>query len=347
MGKFIGGTRFSNADLEAARNMSTVDVISSRTGYTFRREGSEWHCKEHDSLVVFSDGKGWKWYSRLEQGEPLKGNNAIAFLMKVEGLSFQDSVAELVTPSGRVYSPVKEEQKIEKPKSLQLPPSANDFSQVINYLQKQRGIDPIIIKHCINYGMLYQDQRNNCVFVGRDESGTPRYASRRGTYTPPGKDPFKRDCAGSNKMYGFLMQGSCKEHIFVFEAPIDVLSHATLTMEKAHGMERSDWRTSWIKHSRLALGGTSDNALARYLIVHPEVKQISLCLDNDEAGQTHAAAYKEKYEKEGYTVNIYKVPPGMGKDYNDYLLKFKQEKHTRQQIMSQCVQNSNASTRTH
>lgn len=338
MGKFIGGSRFSDSDLENARNMSTTDVISSRTGYTFVRAGSEWHCKEHDSLVVFSDGKGWKWYS---QG--LSGNNAISYLIKVESLSFQDAVAELVAPSGKVYKPLTENQKIEKPKVLELPPKADNTESVENYLSNIRGIDISIVKYCINRGYIYQDLRRNCVFVGRDENGTPKYASRRGTYTPPGTQPFKRDCSGSSKMYGFLMEGTCKEHVFVFEAPIDVLSHATLTMEKARGLRRDNWQLSWTKHTRLALGGTSDGALARYLIANPKVKTISFCLDNDDAGQKHAAAYKEKYEKEGYKVNIYTVPPGMGKDYNDYLLRFNAEKFQRQININMCAAAKSAS----
>lgn len=325
MGRFIGGTRFSDTDLEEARNMSTVEVISSRTGYSFVRAGNEWHCKQHDSLVVFSDGKGWSWYS---QG--LKGNNAISYLMNVENLSFQDAVAELVTPSGTKYRPIPESERTEKPKTLQLPPRASSSERVENYLSRERCIDISIVKYCIHYGYIYQDIRNNCVFVGRDENGIAKYASRRGTYTPAGAEPFKRDCPGSNKSYGFLMEGYLKEHVFVFEAPIDVLSHATLTMEKAHGLKRDNWQISWQKHTRLALGGTSDKALARYLSINPKVKTISFCLDNDKAGLSHAKEYKEKYEKEGYTVNVYSVPPGMGKDYNDYLCRFKSEKLQRQ-----------------
>lgn len=335
MGKFVGGTRFSDEDLARAREMSTLEVISARTGFNFKRVGYEYHAKEHNSLVVFSDQKGWAWYSRIRNGEDCKGNNAISYLMKIEGLSFQDAVCELITPSQTVkYNPVGE-QAIEKPKILELPPKAATTGAVEKYLVGERMIHLSVVKHCINYGYLYQDQRNNCVFVGRDEQGNPKYASKRGTYNPPGQEPYKRDCAGSSKMYGFLMEGTCKEHIFVFEAPIDVLSHATLTMDKAKGLARNDWPVSWQRHTRLALGGVSDNALQRYLITHPNiVKTISFCLDNDEAGQTHAQLYKEKYENEGFKVNIFKPPEGMGKDYNEYLQNYTKQKIQRQTALS-------------
>lgn len=326
--KFVGGTRFSDADLQVARDMSTVDVISSRMGFTFHRVGYEYKCKEHDSLVVFSDGKGWCWYSKND----CKGNNAISFLMKVEKLNFQEAVVELINPSGYKFN-YAEESKIEKPKVLILPEKSKSNYHVEKYLQNQRGIAPSIVSDCIKKGYLYQDKYKNCVFVGYDENGVAKYASKRGTYTHQGSQPYKRDCTGSNKIYGFLMDGNCQTHVFVFEAPIDVLSHATLNMEKAKGLGRSDYQTSWQNHTRLALGGVSDKALARYLIVNPNITTISFCLDNDETGRSHAEAYKEKYEKEGYKVNVYNVPTGKGSDYNEYLQNFLVEKNSKQKQM--------------
>lgn len=320
MGKFVGGTRFSPDDLERARKIDTVDLISRRTGYTFHRVGSEWHCKEHDSLVVFRDRNGWTWYS---QGK--KGSSALEYLMTIEGLGFQDAVCELVTPE-HTYTPPKKSEVFEKPKELQLPPKAKNNIKVVQYLVNTRCIDRIVVQRCLDDGIIYQNDKNDCVFIGKDSlTGKPKYASRRGTYTKADGSAFKRDCAGSDKSYGFLLEGAggaYQEHVFVFEAPIDALSHATLNIEKAKGMHRDNWQTSWLNHSRLALGGVADNALRRYLEVHPKITSISFCLDNDNAGMTAAEEYRKKYSDKGYDVKIYTVPKGYGKDYNEYLCKY-------------------------
>lgn len=83
----------------------------------------------------------------------------------------------------------------------------------------------------------------------------------------------------------------------------------------------ADWKNSWKRHTRLALGGTADVALGTYLATHPKVNEISFCLDRDEAGRTASAKYLEKYFVQGYKVNIYAVPENCGKDYNEYLCK--------------------------
>ena len=313
--------RFTELELEQARNYSTLDIISKRTGFSFKREGSEYKCVEHDSLVVFSDCKGWQWYSCTKNGKDLKGNNAIAYLMKVEGLTFRQAVCEIIQPN--CYKP-SEEKALEKPKSLILPPKSANNDKIINYLCHERCISPIVVKSFIQKGLIYQDEHNNVVFVGRDTDGTAKYACKRGTYTAPEHAPYKRECAGSSKMFGFIQEGNFKEQIFVFEAPIDLLSHATLTMEKARKLGKSDWSVSWGNYSRLALGGVADKALERYLIVYPQVNTISFCFDNDETGRSFAYSYKEKYEKEGYNVNIYNAPTG--KDYNEYLQAYARAK---------------------
>ena len=59
---------------------------------------------------------------------------------------------------------------------------------------------------------------HNAVFVGRDEDGVPRYAHQRGT-----AGSFRLDVKGSDKAFNFCYRGE-GERLFVFEAPIDLLS---------------------------------------------------------------------------------------------------------------------------
>lgn len=237
MNVFKPGTRLSDEQIQAARDMSTCEVISAITGFSFERAGSEWKCKEHNSLRVFKDGKGWIWYS-----QNISGATSIDFLMKSEGYSWQQAVTTLTngqyTPSS--YSYHKDEQP-EKPKQLNLPErTPGKYSRVYAYLMKQRCIDVEVINYCVKNEILYEDKRGNCVFVGKDDTGKPKYAMLRGTYTPDKGQAFKGEASGSNKMYGFRMDGTCETHLYVFEAPIDALSHATLNIQRSKDMGIAD-----------------------------------------------------------------------------------------------------------
>lgn len=324
MSKFIKGSHFTNEQMDMVRNMSTVEVIQKSMGFTFKRAGSDQRCIEHDSLVVFKDGKGWKWYSQDKSG-----CNAIDFMMKIHNYSFQEAVATLLGNdygNGISQSAYTNDKPVER-KPFKLPQKTSGrYDQIYAYLMKTRCIDFEVVNYCVQNKILYQDEKANCVFVGRDDNGEAKYATRRGTLTLPGIKPFKGEVSGSNKMFGFKMEGTCQSHLFVFEAPIDALSHATLNIEKAKGMGRQDYKTSWQRHTRLALGGVADVALDTYLVTHPRVKEISFCLDNDESGRNAAQKHMKKYTAQGYKVNIYSVPEGYGKDYNEYLLHFQQVK---------------------
>ncbi len=96
------------------------------------------------------------------------------------------------------------------------------------YLQK-RGIAPQVIRGFIEAGLLYEDSlHHNCVFVGREASGKPVFASKRGTYGLNGSG-FKGDVPGSNKDVAFRLPCDLAlDHVAVFEAPIDLMSFCTL-----------------------------------------------------------------------------------------------------------------------
>lgn len=325
MAQFRPGRRFSPEELMQAKSASTVDVIHQVTGFDFVKKGREWKCREHDSLCVFADGKGWKWYSR-----DIQGSNAIDFLVKAEGYQFQDAVTEIIgdrkmgTPSKYISAHTSVAQHPDK-KELRLPEHApNDsYERVFAYLAKTRCIEPAVIYKCIEQGLLYQDVKGNCVFVGREKgTGTPKYAALRGTCTIEGVPAFKGECAGSDKSYGFLI-GAPESNVYVFESAIDAMSHASLVIHKAR--QRNVDENVWQKYPRLSLGGVSDRALERFLKENSQITTISFCLDNDEAGKNAAKLYAEKYEAQGYKVNIYTAPSAIAKDYNEYLCAYKQQ----------------------
>ena len=199
------------------------------------------------------------------------------------------------------------------PKPFKLPEASRFPSKMLAYLQ-DRGIHPDLIWECIQAGTLYESRRyQNCVFVGRDTEGHARFACLRGT-----RDSFRMDAAGSDKRYNFSLLAADPKcpRLAVAESPIDALSLATLVK-----LSGGEWRDSHY----LSLGGTAPRAMLQFLHDHPHVTQVSLCLDNDNAGMVGMErlenAIREDPELSQQVKLIYHNPPPAehGKDYNEFL----------------------------
>ena len=211
--------------------------------------------------------------------------------------------------------PPKKEEKTE-PKALRLPEKYQDSKRVMQYLF-DRGIDYQIIQECIADGVIFESngRYHNAVFVGKDETGTLKYAAYRGL----GSSTFKGDAYGSDKQYSFrlLAKEPCQS-VHLFEAAIDLLSYATLL--KAQG---KDYKSE----NLLSLSGvyqpkkeSKDSkipiALSVFLEKNPLIKTIHLHLDNDKTGRLCTKTLKELL---GNKYEVFDEPPKKGKDYNDYL----------------------------
>ena len=217
-------------------------------------------------------------------------------------------------------------KKTAKKKPFRLPWVKRCATFAVSYLQR-RGVHSDIIRRCMQLGLFYESRYNNeavCVFVGRDDTGTGRFACVRGI-----AGDLKKDISGSDKRFSFCyppdQPGS--RHLAVFEAPIDALSHATL--QKLEGWQWNGYR--------LSLGGTSPVALVAFLERHPEITRVALYLDNDLAGRVNARKIKlllksdQRFSKIRVSVN----PPRSGKDYNEKLQRtlqtIREEKHASRQ----------------
>ena len=291
--------------IEKAKEWDLLSYLEQYEPKELKRCGPREYCtRTHDSLKI-SNGM-WCWNSR-----GIGGRTALDYLIKVRGLSFVRAVETLC---GSCPPPAPERPPEKPPKPFELPKSAFCPSAVVPYLQG-RGIDPEIIAACMDAGILYESRKyQNCVFVGKDLEGKARFACLRGT-----RDSFRIDVESSDKRYNFCLpaaDANCPR-LAVAESPIDALSLATLV--KRNG---GDWRDSFY----LSLGGTADRAMMRFLRDHPQITQVSLCLDNDGAGmkgmERMEQAIREDPELSGRVKLIYKNPPPLeyGKDYNEFLI---------------------------
>ena len=277
---------YTQEQIDRANRADIADFLRTQ-GETLERAGNEYRWKRHDSLTVREN----KWYRHSQS----KGGGPIDFVMEFYGRSFTEAVQLLIGELGEG----KPEQTAPPPLSdFRLPPRSPDPGQVKRYLTEARRIDEDVTGFFLSTGDIYEEAaHHNAVFVGRDESGIPRYAHQRGT-----TGNFRLDVKGSDKAFNFCYRGE-GEKLFVFEAPVDLLSFLCL------------FKKDWQKHSYLSLGGVGEKALVRFLSDRPSVKTIYLCLDSDEAGN-EACSRIAKLTPEGLTVH--RLVP-LFKDWNEVL----------------------------
>lgn len=261
--------------------------------------------RTHDSLKI-SNGK-WCWWSR-----GIGGRSALDYLIKVRGMDFVEAVQHLCgCTSYTPLPPTFTVKPLKKPPFVLPKPYANN-ERVLRYLTG-RGIDPDILMYCIKTGRLYEDERHNCVFVGFDSGGKPRYAMLRSS-SPA--SVFLHEADGSNKRYAFALSFQpAFGTIHLFESAIDLLSFATL--RKGKWRDFNYLSLSGIYQPRKTLSETPlPIALAQYLIDHTNTKHIALCLDNDDAGRIAAQTICTLLPGH-YTTEM--LLPEKGKDYNNQL----------------------------
>ncbi len=292
---------FSEDDLYRANNADLVSYLGGCGGHV-KKVGSTYQyvytdgSGTHDSVTIH----GGKWYDHKNQ----RGGYAVKFLQEFLNFSFQDAVVELLgghCSAQTVSSPGAAPESVVKP--FELPEPNSNMRRVFAYLTKQRFIDPQIISHFAHEHKIYEDSKyHNAVFVGMDENGTPKQASVRSTISF-GKI-FRLTVANSDTKYSFSHFGNDGK-LFVFEAPIDMLSFITL------------YQKDWKDHSYIAMNGVYESAILKALENHSELKSVYLCTDSDEGGIEAAERLRDILREHGYT-DIFRIMPQQ-KDWNECL----------------------------
>lgn len=293
---------FSEDDLYRANTADLVSFLQSHGG-NVKKVGSTYKyiytdgSGTHDSVTIY----GGKWYDHKNQ----RGGYAVKFLQEFLGFSFQDSVIELLGGHCSTQSVRSAPKETPKPvvKPFELPEPNSDMRRVFAYLTKQRFISPDIISHFAHEHKIYEDSKyHNVVFVGTDENGAPKQASVRSTISF-GKT-FRITVANSDTKYSFSHFGN-NEKLFVFEAPIDMLSFITL------------YQKDWQQHSYIAMNGVYESAMLRALESHSDLQNVYLCTDSDEGGIEAAERLRDILSEKGYT-EIFRIAPQQN-DWNEAL----------------------------
>ena len=293
---------FTEEEKMTANSVDLADFLRMR-GEKLERAGREYKLiysddsGSHDSITI----RGSTWFDHKNQ----TGGGAIKFMQYHYGMDFPTAVQELL--GQRVTSlssvPLKSTKQSEKQKDFRLPEANNNMHRVFAYLIKQRFIAPEVITHFAKRKLLYEDkEHHNAVFVGADENGVPRQAHKRGT-TTFGKS-FRQTVEGSDTKYSFAHFGESGK-LFIFEAPIDMLSYLTLYPE------------NWQEHSYIAMNGVYENAVLTALKGHSNLSEIVICTDNDVGGIDSADRLSDILKEKGYA-DIKRILP-INKDWNEDL----------------------------
>lgn len=306
---------------EVVKKAKEIDLLTyfmnNNPSQLVRKGTNTYSLKEHDSVII-SNGL-WHRFSTNEAGK-----TAVDYLMKVEKMTLQEAVKNVLNREMVKYTMLKEEQK--ENRKIVIPVRASTNIQAIEYL-KNRGIDEEIIQECVDKKLIYQEnQTNNVVFLGYDNEGNIKYAGCRST----NNTRIMRDAKGSSKEFSFrLLSNKKSSTLHIFESSIDLLSYATMLKIKGY-----DYK----KYNLIALAGVyqpSSNieqskvpiAIQSYLNKYKDVQDIVLHFDNDRAGRQATKAMILALNK----YNVYDIPAPYGKDINDYLC-FKLGLKKRQEI---------------
>lgn len=277
---------YTKTQIDRANGVNLEDFLRSQ-GETLIRSGREYRWKAHDSLTVREN----KWFRHSQS----KGGFPIDFVMEFYGKSFPEAVQMLTGEAGTEKNNVPDAVP---PAEFHLPLHNSTADSAIQYLTDRRGLNRKLVEAFLISGDIYEDaQHHNVVFVGRDRSGIPRYAHVRGT-----AEQFRQDVTGSDKSYSFRYEGAGNQ-LFVFEAPIDLLSFICLYPK--------DWQT----RSYLSLGGVAGKALDRFLSECKDIQKVFLCLDNDIAGNDACIRLLSGIPD---TVTVMRLVPAR-KDWNEVL----------------------------
>lgn len=323
-----GKAYYTKEQYQAAKYESNALEYAQSQGYDLVNENGWYKLREHNSMVFSPDGR-WYWNSRDLSGR------ALEFMIYYENRTVVDAVLTLTNdpeytrnrpaernaaPQSAAVQPAPRTATTIPKDAFKLPEKAQNCKLLFYYLCAQRGLDKSVVQEMIRQNRLYQSAYArpdgkilcNATFVYQDSTGKPVGAYQRGMADREGVAPYKRDVPGSDKSWGWQLAGNgAVTTVAVFEGAIDAASDASLT-----AMQCKD--DSWKAIDRLSLEGVGMQPLLTYLQNHPNVREVTLMLDADDAGRRAASQIAQKLQAQGYKVND--VTPPFGKDWNEVLV---------------------------
>lgn len=270
-------------------------------GYPLIKEGKYYHMEGHDSMIFAPNGM-WYWNSHGVQGK------ALDFMMIYEGKTAREAILELTEGQTVISAPIRPPLPPTQEAVFALPKKSGSTKRLFAYLCGKRRLKRGVVSELLDRELLYEGiyeakgrQYHNAIFVYYNPAEKAVGAFIRGV----GDVPYKREVAGSDKSYGWLLRGTCDapKVVYVFEAAIDAISQRCLE-DDADEVDR------------LSLEGLASTPLLNYLSRSPTVTHVVLMLDNDDAGRRATRSIAARLPPQ---ITVHTVLPPQGKDWNEAL----------------------------
>lgn len=267
--------RFSDEQLQRASGIDIVAMLQGQ-GEKLKKQGRVYRWMRYDSTVI--DRNRWYRHSREIGGGPIQ------FMQHFYGMDFVEAVKYLL--DGEEGAELVQASRTPEPKLPFVPPQlSKNMHRTFAYLIKTRKIDADIVQHFVNEKKILEtEEYHNTAFCGYDEKGEMKQMHLRSTL--PG-NRFFMDIDGSNKQYYFRHIGTNSD-VYVFEAPIDMLSYITMNKE------------NWQESSYVCLGGVAIDALKNVLSTNEQISKVYMCVDRDDAGDKTVKRIGDELNEMGY-----------------------------------------------
>ncbi|MBF0398634.1 MAG: DUF3991 and TOPRIM domain-containing protein [Desulfobacterales bacterium] len=216
---------------EELKKLKQIDLVNYAIaqGYVIRKdksvEKSIFLEKNGDKIVVNKIKN--IYFSVVNTND---NGNIISFIQKRKGLNLGEIRKELRPYLTIFFSPTSPKKFESKKKSVFLPPPfvKDNLKFVINYLVNERKIDFDLLNRLTLKGMLYADNKCNCVFLMVNKNGIVG-AELRGIFG----GEFRGLAKGSSRDDGFFQISGTGSYVLV-ESAIDALSYKQIFNTDMH-----------------------------------------------------------------------------------------------------------------
>lgn len=309
-----------------------VTDLAQRMGYSLVKKGRYYSLKEHDSVIIDTTKNCFWRNSRFSQGFKGGAGSTIDFVMEFGGepdykaamrrIALMYGIEGDKPPSVAYQRPEppqtgnKPQTKKTYPKTLVLPKHAHkEKNETVYPYLLSRGISHSVIRYFLARKMLYEDNHRNCVFVSPKQD----FGCIRST----GETRFLTDVEGSDYRKCFFFKGVNAKKLYVAESVIDIMSVMTYLQIRSERSNEQPERENWYgNHAYLALSGTNKiQSLFYHISQEPDIREVYLCLDRDEAGRIADEKAVEGLKNMGFrgVCRILKAPDEQCKDWNDFV----------------------------
>ena len=307
---------YSKEQIKQANLINLEDFLRMQ-GETLMKAGKDKRWARVKTVTIRENM--WHDWKTSEGGYPIE------FVKRYFNKGFKEAMEILLSSVGDVQMVESSRHNQEKPKRFVAPYRNNNNKRAYAYLSETRLIDKDILNYFFKNGYIYEDnQYHNVVFVGFDEDGIIRHAHKRSTSV--GGKSFRGNVESSDSRYPFQYRGT-SERVYVFEAPIDLLSYLTLHKD------------NWEQDNYIALNGLGTDGLEHLLEQRQDIQSIMLCFDHDEAGIEACERVTDKLIEKGY--GQIGIVQSTYKDFNEDIMalagreyKLSEESQKRQWINS-------------